>query len=59
MDQATMVASFLTPDMVAAGEQLVRALDGSGTRVTSALWLLPPEEQSWRLVISSPEVAEK
>jgi hypothetical protein len=54
-----MVASFLSPDMVSAGEQLVRALDDSGTRITSALWLLPPEEQSWRLIISSPEVAEK
>lgn len=59
MDHSTLVAPVLTPEMVAAGEELLRAVDNSGVHVTAALWLLPPDEASWRLVISSPEVAAK
>ena len=59
MDHTTLVAPILTPEMIAAGEGFVRAIDNTGTPVSAALWLLPPNESDWKLVISSPEIATK
>ena len=59
MDHATLVAPILTPEMIAAGEGLVRAIDHAGIPVSAALWLLPPNESDWKLVISSPEITSK
>jgi hypothetical protein len=39
MDHSTLVAPALTPEMIAAGEGLVRALDNAGVQVVAALWL--------------------
>lgn len=59
MDHTALVAPVLTQEMITAGEELLRAVDNAGINVVAALWLLPPDEQSWRLVISSPEIAGK
>lgn len=59
MDHTTLVAPVLTPEMVTDGEKFLRELDQARIEVPAAFWFLPPEESSWRLVISSPDVAKK
>lgn len=48
----------LTPEMIAAGADLVRALDAANIPVTAAFWLYYGDEPDWRLRIVSPEVAQ-
>lgn len=57
MGYTALVASELTPALIEAGEKLIRDLDNTGTKVTAALWLLASEDDGWRLLIASPEVA--
>lgn len=47
-----MVVTYLTENMIKAGEALVRALEDAGRQPAAAFWLYNPESLSWRLVIS-------
>jgi len=49
-----MVASALTQEMIQSGRTLVQQLDDSGISVNAALWLLFPEVQAWKLMLSTP-----
>ncbi len=53
---STLVKQDLTPEMIQAGADLIRALDAAKVPVTSAFWLYHGEEPDWRLVIASPDV---
>jgi len=57
MAYSALVAPDLSPEMVTAGENLLRTLDSAAVEVTAALWLLQPGESGWRLVISAPDIA--
>lgn len=56
MAQDLLVGEHLTSDMIAAGVQLVSALDKLNVLVTGAFWFLMPEQHVWRLIIVSSEV---
>jgi hypothetical protein len=58
MASETLVKQDLTPEMISAGADLVRALDAANIPVTAAFWLYYGEEPDWRLRIVSPEVAQ-
>jgi hypothetical protein len=55
---STMVRPDLTPEMIQAGADFIRALDTANVPVTAAFWLFHGEEPDWRLNIASPEVAQ-
>jgi len=40
--------------MIQSGRTLVQQLDDSGISVNAALWLLFPEVQAWKLMLSTP-----
>ena len=40
---------------ITQGENLIRVLDKEGFPVTAALWLYSSDDESWKLVIASPE----
>lgn len=56
MAQDLLVGEQLTSDMIAAGVQLVSALDKLNFVVKGAFWYLMPEQHVWRLIVVSPEV---
>lgn len=58
MASAALVKEDLTPEMISAGADLVRALDAASIPVTAAFWLYYGDEPDWRLRIVSPEVAQ-
>jgi hypothetical protein len=47
-----MVATDLTPELVKAGESLLRELDAENGNVDSALWFYFPEDGNWKLLLS-------
>jgi hypothetical protein len=51
MDQATLVS----PD-IGAGSEALAALDAAGIKRLTALFILQPEYEEWRLVLSSPSL---
>lgn len=57
MAQDLLVGEHLTSEMIAAGAQLVVALDKLNVLVKGAFWFLIPEQHVWRLVVVSSEVA--
>ncbi len=58
MVSAALVKQDLTPEMISAGADLVRALDAANIPVTAAFWLYYGDDPDWRLRIVSPEVAQ-
>lgn len=52
-----MVRPAFAPELVRAGETLVRLLDEEGTRPEAAFWLYSSESGEWRLVLADPLVA--
>lgn len=57
MAQELLVGEQLTSDMIAAGAQLIGALDKLNVLVKGAFWFLLPEQHVWRLIVVSSEVA--
>lgn len=55
MAEEVLVAADLTPDAVAGGERLLRALDDKNVIVDAAFWLFSSESSTWKLMIASPE----
>jgi hypothetical protein len=53
------VKEVLTPEMIAAGPALLKALDDAGWPIVAAFWLYDLENNRWQLFIASPEVDEK
>ncbi len=51
MDQATLVGFDLD-----AGTKILHSLDAAGVKASVALWILSPDYESWRLVLSSPSI---
>jgi hypothetical protein len=47
-----MVATDLTPDLVQAGESLLKELDSENAKVNSALWYYFPDDGNWKLLLS-------
>jgi hypothetical protein len=53
MDQATLVNLD-----VEAGLRVIEALDATHIKVVAALWILFPDYDDWRLVLSSPDIEQ-
>lgn len=51
-----VVKESLSSEMISAGAELIRRLDGTRFIVTASLWLYIPEISAWRFIIASPEV---
>jgi len=51
MDQATLVSPDIT-----AGSEALAALEDAGIKRLTALFILQPEYEDWRLVLSSPSL---
>ncbi len=54
-----MVIRDLTERLIDDGEKLIARLDETGAQVGSAMWMLNPTAEKWKLVISMPIVAEE
>ena len=59
MVDTALVKQDLTPEMIQAGAEFLQSLDAAQVPVTSAFWLYRGEEADWRLIIASPDVAQK
>ena len=59
MAYTSLVVPHLTPELIQAGESFVKALDAASVPLIAAFWLLADDETGWRLVVASPEVAQK
>lgn len=56
MATEVVVKESLSNEMISAGEELTRRLDQARLVVDASLWLYNAETNTWRFVISSPEV---
>ena len=56
MAHPTLVTPNLTPEMVEAGANLLRALDGNDIPTEGAFWMLDTEERGWTLAFVSSAV---
>jgi hypothetical protein len=54
--ETVLVKADLTPDKIAAGRELLSALDAHGLNFEAALWLLGEESFNWHLVLSNRSV---
>jgi hypothetical protein len=54
-----MVVTDLKPEMVQAGENLLRELDAEQADVDSAFWYLFPDEGYWKLLVSFRDVEKE
>ncbi len=41
--------------MIEAGKELIAHLDIAGLKINTAMWLLNPESETWKLIVVSPE----
>ena len=53
-----MVETSLTKELIDAGANLVRELDGRGLGPDAAFWLYFPDLQAWKLVLVKVKVGE-
>jgi hypothetical protein len=51
----SVVTGQFSPELVTAGEELLRALDKLDMKIRAAFWTLPAEEFVWKYVLVSPE----
>ena len=56
MVEELVVREVLTEQMIDAGKKLVERLDQSESDVHSALWFLDPDDNTWKMIVSSPLV---
>ena len=54
-----MVASILTDKLIEAGKELLDQLDSSGIRVSAALWYLFTDSETWKLMLSFPNIEKE
>jgi hypothetical protein len=54
-----MVIRDLTERLIDEGAKLIARLDETGAQVGSAMWMLSPTAEKWKLVMSMPIVAEE
>ena len=57
MAEETLVKEVLTDQLIAAGAEFTRKLEGRTWPVVASMWLYDPEINEWRLVIASPRVS--
>lgn len=53
MVEEVVVKEALTNEMIEAGAELTRCLDGAHFAVSASLWSYLPDSNSWRLIIAS------
>lgn len=58
MADTVLVVADLALDLIDAGRNLLRKLDAQGVRFDAALWLMDPENGSWRLHLAASSVRE-
>lgn len=51
-----MVGTTLRDNLIKSGEDLVKQLDASNVLVDAALWFYFPDLETWRLMLSLPEI---
>lgn len=56
MGKELVVREVLSEQMIDAGAKLVERLDQSQSNVQAALWLLVPDEKTWKMMVISPLV---
>lgn len=56
MDKELLVGRTLFPEMVEAGEALVRKIEASPLHLCAALWFQESTDADWRLIFAFPEV---
>jgi len=49
-----MVIRDLTERLIDEGAKLIARLDETGAQVGSAMWMLSPTAEKWKLVVSMP-----
>jgi hypothetical protein len=54
-----VVKETLSESMIKAGAVLTRTLDSLDLPVTASMWFFFPEENQWRLLLSSPYVVKE
>lgn len=54
-----MVTETLHDDLIDSGEELLKQIDAANVRVDAALWLYFPDIDSWKLMLSMPEIIKK
>lgn len=54
-----MVITELSEQLIDEGASLVQTLDELGTELPAALWILFPDVEAWKLVLSLPVAAEE
>jgi hypothetical protein len=57
MAEETLVKENLTEDMIRLGAELTRKLDAANWPVKASLWLFNSENNTWRLILASPQAA--
>lgn len=53
-----MVKEQLTSDMIQSGKDLVKRLDETKLKISSAFWFYLEDSEKWRFILSSPQVTE-
>lgn len=53
------MVNILTENMVNVGRELIERLDNKDLSINAALWLYSSDSDSWKLLISSPQVRHK
>jgi len=56
MVEEILVKDVLTKEMIEGGKELVKHLDKAKVRITSAFWFFMSESNTWKLIITSPDV---
>lgn len=59
MAKELLVNEMLTDAMINSGDQLIKQMDTEKADVKSAFWFYTPEENTWKLIVVSPKVAEE
>ena len=54
-----MVTETLHDDLIDSGEELLKQIDAANVLVDAALWLCSPDIDSWKLMLSMPEIIPK
>jgi hypothetical protein len=59
MDQAAMVETQLTPDLVTEGAALIAKLDASGASPDAAMWIYSPGSGGWKFINADVKVGSR
>ena len=54
-----MVTAILSSEMIEFGRRVIEQLDSDGIRIDAAFWFLLSEQETWKLMLSGPELTAK